>query len=83
MSTHPSTELLGPQTPIADIVLALNQLEQGPALLAAVATLPRVETFPPRRCSDAPDQRAAGIAGAAQCSVMRLAPAEKIDPSSA
>jgi len=35
MSTHPSTELLGPQTPIADIVLALNQLEQRPALLAA------------------------------------------------
>src|SRR5690606_38786470 len=32
---HPSIDLLGPPTPIADIVLALNQLERGPALLAA------------------------------------------------
>lgn len=35
MSKPPSTDLLGPQIPIADIVLALNQLERRPALAAA------------------------------------------------
>ncbi|MFA5611195.1 MAG: CBS domain-containing protein, partial [Alcaligenes sp.] len=35
MSLPPPTDLLGPQTPVADIALALNELERRPALQAA------------------------------------------------